>query len=73
MAHLGCAAQFPAVPIYSFPSLRCVAGHFVPKDRPRHALDMLRSFLAQLPYNKVPRASIPAEPLCPARPLRVLD
>jgi len=45
------------------------AGHFVPKDRPRHALDMLRSFLAQLPYNKVPRSSIPAEPLCPARPL----
>ena len=51
--------------IDSFPS----TGHFVPKDRPRHALDMLRSFLAKLPYNKVPRSSIPAEPLCPARPL----
>jgi carboxypeptidase C (cathepsin A) len=40
------------------------AGHMVPKDRPRHALDMLGRFLAGGGYANVTRAS--AEPLCPA-------
>ena len=41
------------------------AGHMVPKDRPRHALDMLGRFLAGGGYanvTKVPKV----EPLCPA-------
>ena len=40
------------------------AGHMVPKDRPRHALDMLERFLAGGGYDKVARA--PVEPLCAA-------
>ena len=38
------------------------AGHMVPKDRPRHALDMLGRFLAGGGYDKVKRAATP--PLC---------
>ena len=40
------------------------AGHFVPKDRPRHALDMLRSFLAGKAYDAVPKGVIPPPGLC---------
>ena len=40
------------------------AGHMVPKDRPRHALDMLGRFLAGGGYDKVPRATTPTPPLC---------
>jgi carboxypeptidase C (cathepsin A) len=40
------------------------AGHFVPKDRPRHALDMLRSFLAGTAYDAVPAGVIPPPALC---------
>jgi carboxypeptidase C (cathepsin A) len=40
------------------------AGHMVPKDRPRHALDMLSRFLAGGGYDKVPRMKAPS--LCPA-------
>ena len=39
------------------------AGHMVPKDRPRHALDMLSRFLAGGGYDKVQRTKAP--PLCP--------
>jgi len=38
------------------------AGHMVPKDRPRHALDMLARFLAGGQYDKVQRAD--EKPLC---------
>merc|ERR1712086_83080 len=38
------------------------AGHMVPKDRPRHALDMLSKFLGGGGYNKV--APAPETPLC---------
>jgi len=38
------------------------AGHMVPKDRPRHALDMLSRFLAGGDYDKVLPAA--EEPLC---------
>merc|ERR1711991_624512 len=42
------------------------AGHMVPKDRPRHALDMFAQFLAGgAAYEKVSRSS--TEPLCPHR------
>jgi len=42
------------------------AGHMVPKDRPRHALDMFSQFLAGgAAYEKVSRSS--TEPLCPHR------
>ena len=41
------------------------AGHMVPKDRPKHALDMLGSFLAGGDYDKVAKA--PTEPLCPKK------
>ena len=40
------------------------AGHMVPKDRPRHALDMLSRFLAGGGYGNVSRAEA-VEPLCP--------
>ena len=41
------------------------AGHMVPKDRPRHALDMLEQFLkGGQGYDKVERTGH-AEPLCP--------
>merc|ERR1711871_373510 len=40
------------------------AGHMVPKDRPRHALDFFTRFLAGGDYDGVPAAS--QEPLCPA-------
>ena len=43
------------------------AGHMVPKDRPRHALDMLGRFLAGGGYDKVPRAKAPTPPLCPKK------
>ena len=35
------------------------AGHFVPKDRPRHALDMLTSFLAGTPHDAVAPGVMP--------------
>ena len=38
------------------------AGHMVPKDRPKHALDMLSRFLAGGGYANVSRAA--TEPLC---------
>ena len=41
------------------------AGHMVPKDRPRHALDMLSRFLAGGGYASVSKAA-QVEPLCPA-------
>tara|TARA_B110001452_G_scaffold262251_1_gene262041 strand:- start:585 stop:1004 length:420 start_codon:yes stop_codon:yes gene_type:complete len=41
------------------------AGHMVPKDRPRHALDMLSRFLAGGGYDKVAREKGPPPPLCP--------
>jgi polar amino acid transport system substrate-binding protein len=39
------------------------AGHMVPRDRPKHALDMLTRFLAGGDFDKVPLA--PDTPLCP--------
>ena len=42
------------------------AGHFVPKDRPRHALDMLASFLSGTPYDAVKPGVMPPAPLCAA-------
>lgn len=42
------------------------AGHFVPKDRPRHALDMLTSFLTGTPFDAVKPGVIPPAPLCAA-------
>ena len=44
------------------------AGHMVPKDRPRHALDMLGAFLdGKDAYDRVPRApAAEPPPLCPA-------
>ena len=42
------------------------AGHFVPKDRPRHALDMLSSFLAGTPFDAVKPGVMPPAPLCAA-------
>jgi len=39
------------------------AGHMVPRDRPRHALNMLAQFLGGGDYDKVARA--PDTPLCP--------
>ena len=41
------------------------AGHMVPKDRPRHALDMFTRFLANDGYDKVP-ANDAVAPLCPS-------
>merc|ERR1711871_227289 len=41
------------------------AGHMVPKDRPRHALDMFSQFLSGKPYSSVVPA--PTSPLCPAK------
>jgi len=41
------------------------AGHMVPKDRPRHALDMLGRFLAGGEYDQVARQKGPVKPLCP--------
>lgn len=38
------------------------AGHMVPKDRPRHALDMITAFLQGTPLAKVPRSA--PKPLC---------
>ena len=38
------------------------AGHMVPKDRPRHALDMFAKFLAGGGYDEV--APAPETPLC---------
>ena len=38
------------------------AGHMVPRDRPRHALDMFARFLGGGDYDKVARA--PDTPLC---------
>ena len=38
------------------------AGHMVPRDRPRHALDMFERFLAGGDYDEVKRA--PSAPLC---------
>jgi len=40
------------------------AGHMVPKDRPRHALDMLKQFLAVAPYDSVGMNKV--GPLCAA-------
>eukprot|EP00658_Telonema_sp_P-2_P044757 TRINITY_DN3265_c0_g1_i4.p1 TRINITY_DN3265_c0_g1~~TRINITY_DN3265_c0_g1_i4.p1 ORF type:complete len:503 (+),score=127.77 TRINITY_DN3265_c0_g1_i4:200-1708(+) len=42
------------------------AGHMVPKDRPRHALDMFTQFLEGTGYDKVPTDPTPA-PLCPSQ------
>ncbi len=42
------------------------AGHMVPRDRPRHALDMFERFLAGGDYDKVAKA--PTTPLCPSKP-----
>lgn len=39
------------------------AGHMVPKDRPRHALDMFTQFLSGGDYAKVTPS--PTQPLCP--------
>jgi len=39
------------------------AGHMVPKDRPRHALDMFTRFISGGDYDKVPPS--PTQPLCP--------
>jgi hypothetical protein len=41
------------------------AGHMVPKDRPRHGLDMFKAFLDDAEYDKVPVA-MDVNPLCPA-------
>ena len=38
------------------------AGHMVPKDRPRHALDMFEKFITGGSYEEVKRA--PVVPLC---------
>lgn len=38
------------------------AGHMVPRDRPRHALDMFEKFITGGKYDKVKRA--PEQPLC---------
>jgi len=38
------------------------AGHMVPKDRPRHALDMITRFLSGEQYDTV--ANGPVKPLC---------
>ena len=41
------------------------AGHMVPKDRPRHALDMFTTFLnGDGKYDEVKRSSPTIEPLC---------
>ena len=41
----------------------CISHAVVPKDRPRHALDMLGRFLAGGGYDKVPRAKAPTPAL----------
>eukprot|EP00977_Amphora_coffeiformis_P013131 scaffold3396_cov176-Amphora_coffeaeformis.AAC.4 len=41
------------------------AGHMVPRDRPRHALDMFAKFITDGKYEEVKRA--PEQPLCPKR------
>ena len=38
------------------------AGHMVPRDRPRHALDMVKQFLSGGNYDKVQREA--EQPLC---------
>merc|ERR1712217_516956 len=38
------------------------AGHMVPKDRPRHALDLFRAFLEGTPIDSIPPAA--DAPLC---------
>ena len=43
----------------------CPCLHMVPKDRPRHALDMFTRFLANDGYDKVP-ANDAVAPLCPS-------
>eukprot|EP00928_Gymnodinium_smaydae_P040772 TRINITY_DN2761_c0_g3_i1.p1 TRINITY_DN2761_c0_g3~~TRINITY_DN2761_c0_g3_i1.p1 ORF type:complete len:516 (-),score=86.82 TRINITY_DN2761_c0_g3_i1:169-1716(-) len=41
------------------------AGHMVPKDRPRHALDLFQAFLGDTPIDAIPQSE--DTPLCAAR------